>query len=237
MSKGGREKTITLEDDDPNAVQQMIDYLYKLDFDYYYTSEVKCKDYDLQLLDVYILAVKYDIPGLRKWCRLAFEEETCKRFWTSASLLALADAAWKSLPSNHKGLLKDIIKECARYICDNLEKLNKRDQKLKRNENIAVPESKGEPQTEQQNDSDGASSERNLEPLSSNRWKDLLEDRDFTTRLRQAMIQESKHYKHLHPKYPWLPNSRDGENKDTEPTLEDLQRYLEMYPYSSSTSK
>ena len=231
MSKEGREKTITLEDDDPNSVQQMIDYLYKLDFDYYYTSKVKCKDYDFQLLDVYILAVKYDIPDLRKWCRLAFEEETYKRLWISADLLTLADAAWKTLPSNHKGLLKEDIKECARYICDSLDKLNKGDQKLERNETIPVPESKEEPRTEQQNDSDGACSERNLEPLSSNCWKNLLEDRDFTTRLRQAMIKESRDYTELHLKHPWLLNSGDRENKDTEPTLEDLQRYLEMYPY------
>ena len=63
MSKEGREKTITPGDDHPNSVQQMIDYLYKLDFEYY-EDGVKCNDHDFQLPDVYILADKYNIPVL-----------------------------------------------------------------------------------------------------------------------------------------------------------------------------
>ena len=106
MSKESREKKITLEDDDPNAVQQMIEYLYKLDFEYYRSDNYR----HFQLFEVYILADKYDIPDLRRWCRLAFQEEMYQVDWTSGDLHELVEAAWTSLPSNHKGLLKDIIK-------------------------------------------------------------------------------------------------------------------------------
>ena len=225
----------------------MIDCLYKSRSEFYGLGQ-KHEDSLFELLDVYILADKYDIPGLREWCRLAFEEETYYGMWTSAKLLALVDAAWKSLSSNHEGLLEDIIKECALYMRGNLRNLDAGDQQLAHNETTPVPDAKEEPLTEERDDSDEAcgrfwdeSDEAcggNIpKPLPSNHWKDLLKDSNFTTRLRQAMIEVSKTFPTLQFKYPWLLHSREGENKGIEPTLEELQRYLEMYPYRKSASK
>lgn len=208
----------------------MIDYLYKLDFEYY-NSEVTYNDSPFQLLDFYILADKYDIPGLRKWCRLAFKEEMYNAWWTSAKLLEFVDAAWNSLPSNDKGLLKNIFKECARYICENVRKMDASDQQLKHKGSASlVQESKEGLPTEQQDNSDGACWKIAPKPLSSIHWKHLLEDPDFTARLRQAMIRQFEDSSYAYPNYPWLLRSSFGRIEDFELTLKDLQRYLEMDP-------
>ena len=229
MSKESREKKITLEDDDPNAVQQMIEYLYKLDFEYYHSDIYR----HFQLFEVYILADKYDIPDLRRWCRLAFQEEMYQVDWTSGDLHELVEAAWTSLPSNHKGLLKDIIKECARYICMNVHSKDKDNGKQGKDsarhlETSRVAESKeGLPKGQQDEFGGACMGELPKSLSSSTRWNHLMEDPDFTIRLYEAVIKESQdEFTYIR----WPLQSSYGDSKVIELAIADVQSYLEMDP-------
>ena len=76
----GQKRVITLEDDSPAAVERMLDYLYTFEFEWSQDpsmfdslpSEAKLKVVS-DILAVYVLADKYDISGLREYCRSIYK--------------------------------------------------------------------------------------------------------------------------------------------------------------------
>lgn len=90
----GRIGVITLKDDDPVAVGRMLDYMYTREYEYSKLPEgsewprrVHLQGV-LDILAVYILADKFDVPGLRGYCQSIFDMEAGSSFrWESDGML------------------------------------------------------------------------------------------------------------------------------------------------------
>ncbi|KAG6986538.1 hypothetical protein G7Y79_00078g099920 [Physcia stellaris] len=110
-----REGKVDLTGDSPVAVGRMLDYLYTHAIDYGQDFDEQDKDSVtkrmLEILAVYVLGDKYDVPGLRRYCKKSFEK--VENETDDFCLLKLVAKAVASIPPNDQQLLKAVIQSCA----------------------------------------------------------------------------------------------------------------------------
>ena len=95
----GKQGEITLEEDDPDIVDRMIEFLYRLDYDDQPSSE--CLTINAL---VYAMAEKYAILSLKELAKKKMGEAMKKRDWGLETLVAALSVVWSTTPQSDRGL-------------------------------------------------------------------------------------------------------------------------------------
>jgi len=102
----GKQGEITLEEDDPDIVDRMIDYLYRLDYDGKATKTYGCLR--LNAL-VYAMAEKYEILPLKELAKQKTAEAMERGNWGMEAFVEALDTVWTTTPQSDRGLRDQCI--------------------------------------------------------------------------------------------------------------------------------
>lgn len=111
--------SITLNDDHPIDVQEMLRFMYTFSYDYRTSSELGLPS-ELSLFNVrmYIMGDKYDVPALRREAAQKFEVEVrCSQLdgRISGYYAAAIKKIYSSVPSNDRTLIDKIVSKLADF--------------------------------------------------------------------------------------------------------------------------
>jgi len=105
--------TIDLEDDDPAIIRRMVNYMYQLDYTYEPKAEHETSH---MMIDVqmYAIADKYDIPGLKRLAILKFRGLT-NASWKTPAFPEAIKAIYETTPDSDRGLRDVVLKKSVEH--------------------------------------------------------------------------------------------------------------------------
>lgn len=108
LSQEGVTGIINLEDDEPQIVSKMIDFLYTAKY-----ADDPQTDLLMQSVKIYVIGEKYDIPTLKHYAKWKFDDAMSSK-WNAKSFAAALKLMYEETPDKDR-LLKDMAIEVAGY--------------------------------------------------------------------------------------------------------------------------